>query len=376
MIDTVTKAVIRLFDRERFYAELVLQMDRIITNRIPTAGVCIKENIQLLVNPDFFENLSLDEQVGVLIHEAKHVLHDHIPRVKTLAPEVYAANAAKDVGSKHKMMNIAADIAINPGIQNIPEGAVYPKMFDLVEGETFEFYAEKLKDNELAKKMSAPDEHATWGESEGEPEILKEKLKQAVNKAAEKARAAGKMTSNDELLVDRLNYQPKDWKRDLSRFAARMLQTAIESSKKKRNRRYGIMYPGTVKYDELVLGVAIDTSGSVSDEALSQFMAEIGVIAKHAKVIVVEADSEVKNSYVFDPKKNYKVSGRGGTAYQPAFDHFTKNEEVDGVIYFGDMDCFDEKLIKPRYPVLWAIVGSQRPPADWGAQTKVEVKRK
>jgi len=90
-------------------------------------------------------------------------------------------------------------------------------------------------------------------------------------------------------------------------------------------------------------------------------MSEIGQIAKYAKVTVVEADAEIKNSYEYNPKKKYKVAGRGGTAYKPAFDFFNKKEnQVDGMIYFGDMDCFDtEKLVKPRYPVLWAIVAAK-----------------
>jgi predicted metal-dependent peptidase len=104
-------------------------------------------------------------------------------------------------------------------------------------------------------------------------------------------------------------------------------------------------------------------------------MAEIGNIAKYATITVVEADSEVKNSYVYDPKKTYTVKGRGGTAYQPAFDWFNKQKEIDGVIYLGDMDCFDlEEIKKPKYPVLWAIIGDQNPPVAWGSKTKIEIK--
>ena len=185
------------------------------------------------------------------------------------------------------------------------------------------------------------------------------------------------MSAEDELLVDKLNYTPRNWRQDLRRFAARHLETKIESSKKKRNRRYGITVPGSVKEETLTIGVAIDTSGSVSDDALSQFMAEIHNISKYAVITVVEADSEIKNAYTYDPKKVYSVKGRGGTAYQPAFDYFNKDNEIDGLIYFGDMDCFDqEEIKKPTYPVMWAIVGNQEPPVDWGARVKVEVIKK
>lgn len=382
MSDILSQAIIRLYDEERFYAELVLQMDRILTNKIPTAGVCIKTRIQLHVNPEFFASKSLREQVAILKHECQHILNDHIGRAKEIAPDVYAKKTNEDQidsminGAKHQVMNIAADCSINSGIRDIPKEGVFPKMFKLEEHQTFEWYIEHLKDNEKLKELTEVDGHSLWNESEGGKEELKEKIRKAVNDAAGKTKAVGKMTASDELLIDRLNYKPRDWKSDLKRFAARTMETALSNSKKKRNRRYGIMYPGVIKEEVLHIGVAIDTSGSVSDEALCQFIAEIGNIAKYATVTVVEADSEVKNSYLFDPKKQYKVSGRGGTAYQPAFDFFTDGTGVDGVIYFGDMDCFDEKLIKPKYPVLWAIVGNQKPPADWGSQTKVEISKK
>lgn len=381
MSDILSQAIIRLYESERFYAELVLQMDRIISNKVPTAGVCIKNRIQLYVNPEFFASQSNEQQVAILKHECQHILNNHIGRSKELAPEIYDGKK-KDVidgmvtGAKHKVFNIAADCSINPGIPNIPEESVLPSMFKLKDGETFEWYIDNLKNNEKLKELNEFDDHSIWSESEGDKDELKEKLKRAVNEAREKTKASGRMTHNDELLVDRFNYVPRDWKGELRRFATRTMETTLSSSKKKRNRRYGVMYPGVVKEELLHIGVAIDTSGSVSDEALCQFMAEIANIAKYAKVTVVEADSEVKNSYIFDPKKKYSVSGRGGTAYQPAFDHFSNETDVDGVVYFGDMDCFDEELRKPKYPVLWAIVGNQNPPADWGSKTYVEIKLK
>lgn len=377
----ITKAIVRLFDSERFYAELIMQMNRVVSDRVPTLGVTIKDKIYLHINPKFFASISPEEQVAVLKHECQHILHDHIPRSKDFAPDVYKEGDTDIVDSvinqaKHQVINIAADLSINPGIPDLPAGAVYPSDFKLPKGHTLEFYANELKDNENLKNLNTIGDHSLWSESEGDKEMLKEKVKQAVKNAAANTRSAGKMTADLELLVDRLNHIPKDWRSDLRRFVSRSMEVNIDTSRKKRNRRYGISQPGMVKEERLHIGVAIDTSGSISDEALSQFMAEIANIAKYAEVTVVEADSEVKNSYKFDAKKTYKVAGRGGTAYQPAFDFFSKETDVDGVIYLGDMDCFGEKLIKPKYPVMWAIIGTQEPPAKWGSVTKVEVKRK
>ncbi len=375
----ISDAIINLFDSERFYAEIISQMKRIVGDKIPTAGVCVRDHIELHINPIFFEKLTLDERVAVLKHECEHILRGHIERSKEIAPEVYAKSDVIDGAinqMKHQVLNIAADMAINHGLKNLPEGGVYPKTFDLKPGETFEWYFNQLKNDDKAKQYMKVDGHELWGESEGDKELLKEKIRQAVNKAAENTRGAGQMTGEHELLVANLNKVTEiNWRAQLKRFVARSIETKVDTSKKRRNRRYGIMHPGIIKEESLHIGVAIDTSGSVSDEALRQFMVEIGFIAKNATVTVVEADSTIKNTYVFDPRKTYKVSGRGGTAYQPAFDFFNKIKDIDGIIYFGDMDCFDsESIVKPKKPVLWAIVGNQEPPAKFGTKLKVKVK--
>jgi len=389
--DAISQAIVYLFEKEMFYAEIVAQMRRFNTPSIKTAGVCIKDDIELHINNDWFETLPIEQRAGVLKHECEHILRDHIVRLKEIAPYIYTKtdDLAQNImnNMKHQSLNIAADCAVNSNInpKELPEWCVFAEKYKLQPGQTVEWYHEQLKKEDKNKPKPQPGDghpedgegegfpsHSLWGDSEGTKEVIKEKIKQAINKAAEKARSAGRMTSEQELLVSKLNAHTVNWKQQLSRFVARAIESTIESSKKKRNRRYGIMYPGSVKVEDLHIGVAIDTSGSVSDQALTQFMSEIGNIAKYAKVTVVEADSSVKNHYTYDPKKKYKVKGRGGTAYQPAFTWFTEETEVDAVIYFGDMDISDE-VKKPKYPVLWAIVGNQPPPAKFGSEIRVRV---
>lgn len=382
--DLLTKSVVCLFVEERFYAELILRMDRKINRSLPTAGVCVKKGkVELHINPEFFSGLSLNEQIAILKHECKHILNNHIHRSMQLAPEVYTKDKTKDQVEqvlsqmKHRVINMATDCAINPGIPNIPEWGCFPKNFNLKDGETMEWYVENLKNNEKAKDFNNVDDHAIWAESDDDKEALNARIKKLINDAAKTTRGAGFMTSEDELLVSKINASVVDWKSILKRFVSRQIESVLESSKKKRNRRYGIMFPGQIKIETLHIGVAIDTSGSVSNDQLSQFMSEICNISKYAKITVVEADSEIKNIYDFDPKKTYSVKGRGGTAYAPAIEYFSEKTDVDAVIYFGDMDTSDEKdLVKPKYPVLWAIVGHQNPPVDWGSQVRIEFKEK
>lgn len=389
MSDVLSKTIANLFTEERYYAELLLGMRRISSSEVPIAGVCVRDEIELHINHKTFDILSLEERKAVLKHECGHIFHNHISRGIEIAPEIYDKNdksklntSEEDIGQiflnklKHTSLNVAADCALNCNIKNLPNGVVYPKTFDLEDGQTFEWYFENLKNNDKAKNFMGYDGHEIWSKSDNNQEVLKEKIRQFVNEAAKKARAAGCLSANDELLLENLNKKAQvRWQDILRKFVSRAIAIKTEVSRKKRNRRYGIVVPGHVREPVLNLGIAIDTSGSVSDRALGQFMVEIEKIAKYANVLVVEADSEIKKSYEFNPQKQYKISGRGGTAYQPAFEYFNKikNDPIDAMIYFGDGDCADnDRIKKPKYPVLWAFVGKSPRPADFGGLIRIE----
>ncbi len=387
---SVSEAIIALFRDEMFYAELISQMRRVINYNLPSvAGVCIRDGIELHINPKFavegvtFDMMPVAERVDILKHECEHILRDHISRAKVLAPEVFE----QDQGvidhiinsAKHQGMNVSMDLAINGGLPNFPKWGCFPETFGLPKGETFEWYHQEMQQNEKAKKkmqeMTGIDPHALWKETKDTKEVIKEKIKQAVNTAAKATRAAGKMTSEQEMAVEEFNKTTEiNWKQIVRRFVAQAVETKVEASRKKRNRRYGIHIPGSIKTEELHIAVAKDSSGSVSDKAYQQFMVEISHIAKYAKITMIDADCEVKNVEEFKKGMSVKRKGYGGTAYKPAFDFFNKDKTIDALLYFGDMDTFDKEVLeKPKYPVLWCIVGDQPPPADFGSQVKIKV---
>lgn len=142
--DSISQAIIRLFEREMFYAEIVTQMRRIISRDLPTpAGVCIRDHIELHINPDGFttpeghkipgfNSLTIDERAAVLKHECEHILRDHINRAKEVAPDVFGKKKDHVDGiiaqMKHKAMNISMDCAINPGIEYIPDWGCFPRI--------------------------------------------------------------------------------------------------------------------------------------------------------------------------------------------------------------------------------------------------------
>lgn len=220
------------------------------------------------------------------------------------------------------------------------------------------------------------DDHSIWYEGNPDAEYVAEKIKQTVGKAMEQSNMGiGTLPGDLAQMINALYYKPKDWRADLQRFVAKTSEIILESSRKIRNRRFGVLFPGIKVYPKLHLVTAWDTSGSMPDESLEQIWAECAKIHNMGvEITVIEADCVVHKVYKFDPKKPIKVNGRGGTAYQPALDKATEID-CDGLIYFGDMDMADQPK-KPKYPVLWAIYGNQNPPAKWGWTTRIKINKK
>lgn len=382
MNNLLEKPMTTLIYNSNYLADLIYQTNITFTKQIPKAGVNIANNkINMKINPEFWVTLTTLEQIAVLEHECFHLLMNHIPRFI----EVFGKNS-----KQMKNANIAMDLAINQYINNLPEFVVtFEKMQkhfpDIKPKETWEYYYDFFKSKAESGEMQKGegdgcfdsfDDHSDWGDSDISPETAKEIIKDAVNKAKDSFEAnRGIISGHLQTLIDTLNYVPKNWKSDIRMFVAKTQEIVIESSRKVRNRRYGIVFPGEKKESLLHLALVVDTSGSISEDQLAQFGAEIDNISDHAIITLMEADSEVKSIKRYKKGQKFEITGRGGTAYQPALDK-AKELDIDGLIYFGDMDNFGEVLTKPKYPVLWAIVGNQDAPATWGKRTKIEVTKK
>jgi predicted metal-dependent peptidase len=136
---------------------------------------------------------------------------------------------------------------------------------------------------------------------------------------------------------------------------------SIDSSRKRRSRRFGLLSPGIIKEPILKLGVALDTSGSVHDKYLTQFFSELNKLHNMGyEIHVVQADMVVQSSELYNPKKPIQVKGRGGTAFQPAIDALDKIE-CDALVYFTDGETGRETP-KSKKPILWALCPSYSMP--------------
>jgi len=126
------------------------------TSRVSTAAT---DGVVILYNPAFVESLSVEEVIGLLVHEVLHVRFRHTERM--LSGEYLDARAA----------NKAMDREINPIVRDagyaLPPDGCWPSELGLTEGLPWEgYYHHEAK----ATDESEPEDGDDEDESEGEDE--------------------------------------------------------------------------------------------------------------------------------------------------------------------------------------------------------------
>ena len=109
-------ALYEIYRDNTFYCSMLQSMDITYSFMLDTAGVTFsadQKKYMLYINPMFFvKRLSQANRKAVLIHEIFHLCHRHLTRV----PFFKVSN------HNRKLLNIAADLAINAYIQDLPNG--------------------------------------------------------------------------------------------------------------------------------------------------------------------------------------------------------------------------------------------------------------
>ena len=338
-----------LLRTEPFFAALSRRITKMPTNSIPTAGVCINKNtaqFEMIYNPEFMGSLSNNHLQGVLMHEFYHIIYEHV--TGRLPPE-----------GMNIMWNIATDLAINSHIADkLPKEACIPgegRFEEYESGLSAEQYYKLLKEDEQFQKQEGDgeggegqpdslDDHSGWGEADQETkQMAKERLRQAVEDAAKEASSKGSWGSVSaemrKKIMDMIN--PKvDWRKVLRYFIKTSQRSNKRSTVRRINKRFPYIHAGKKVTRHAKIAISIDQSGSVSDQMLAAFFAELGGLAKYAEFTVIPFDTEVFEEHVYVWKKGQRKTWErvlsGGTCFN-APTKYVNDRGFDGHIILTDM---------------------------------------
>ena len=373
----------RLLMDEPFFAALSRKIEKRADHSIPTAGVRVcpdSAQFEMIYNPDFFASLPEEHVRGVLKHEFYHLIFEHV-------------TSRKPEGVNHKVWNICADLAINSHlVGELPEMACMPGVgpfADLPKGESAEWYLANIPQQDDSEGGSGEgnggegdgegepgsfDDHSGWDDSADSPaqqaanQMAKERLKQAMKEAAQEASQSakgwGSMSGEVKQEILKRLETKVDWKKVLRYFIKTSQRANKTSTVRRINKRYAYIHPGKKVKRQAKIAIAIDQSGSVSDDMLENFFGELNKLAKLAEFTVVPFDTEVDASKVYTWKKGASQKAErvlcGGTCFN-APTEYVNSQNFDGVIILTDMEAPKPKACKAQRMWMTDQRGASRP---------------
>jgi len=208
-----------------------------------------------------------------------------------------------------------------------------------------------------------------------EKEQLQQQWQRHLAAAAQRAREAGKLSGVLSRLTEAALAAQVSWRALLSQY---LTQAARDDYTWQRpSRREGEVIWPSLRSHSGDIHVAIDVSGSVTEEDLANFIGELnalkGTMPVRITLFVCDSDLAEGAPWVFEPWDELRLprqfAGGGGTAFTPVFDWIARaGQQPDALVYFTDADG-EFPGAAPHYPVVWLVKG--KAPVPWGRRIQL-----
>ncbi|MBE9521057.1 MAG: hypothetical protein IME97_08000, partial [Proteobacteria bacterium] len=203
-----------------------------------------------------------------------------------------------------------------------------------------------------------------------EVEQLSVQWRQRMAGAAQQAMQAGKMSGALARLVDHMLQPQLPWRMLLARYMTAMARNDYNYARP--SRREGKAILPSLRSSQVDVVVIVDTSGSIGNSEINEFMSEVnsikGQVCAHVTLHGCDDRLSEAGPWEYETWDEFTLpedlTGRGGTSFLPAFKWLDQvGRRPDLLVYFTDAEgLFPEQ--EPEYPVIWLIKGKERVP--WG----------
>ncbi|MFO7968309.1 MAG: VWA-like domain-containing protein [Archaeoglobaceae archaeon] len=363
---------------------------------------------ELIINPDFFNQLDYGGKAWILGHEALHIAFSHPKMVQGVEnKELYnvASDAVtnrllneliktpdrlkeftvsmKEIHEKLKTQSVEHD-----ELERMSAGEIYNKLVqinqetggeegqesirsrgddesdengEIAASEGFESESEQRSnlgidvERDLAEGEGSQGKGWENGEllQDGNPDIysaedIEEKWKEELFKAYLVQKTTGKVPAGLKRTIDDLFKSKVKWNELLKEVIHNGLGRTVVSTWTRPSRKMPGLMPGIKRFTYPTVYCLVDTSASIGEEELSQFVTEVYTIAKNTQVVVIPWDvntyAEVKasNARQMVSKLQDMLKGGGGTVIAPALQKVLDlMKPTDIVVVLTDGDIFD-----------------------------------
>ena len=387
---TVTQARIKLMLDEPYLASAVARFPLVNAAGMDWCNTMAVDGYYIYVNPDFCKTLSTPEITFVLAHEVMHCVLGHIDRRGQREPT---------------MWNYAIDYATN--LMLVEMGLKMPEI-GLIDSKFIGMTAEDIYE-EISKNIPQPSggdgsRGSAGMSSDGRgwdlhvaPDDMRGQSVRAVDfpSAEERKRMRISITQSMgrkgrgvfagmmESEIHQAQGGQVPWRTLLSRFftGLRRDDYRLMPPNKKHVWR-GIYLPSIGSPGPSHIVLAVDTSGSMSDDDLADIMGEIDKLrsATQCRLTLIQCDADIQKVEEFDEYSGtsfarYRVLGRGGTSFKPVF-KWINDQAAKGIYHFDTLiyltDGYGDFPDKPpSYPVLWIMTKNSRTDTPFGEVIKM-----
>lgn len=367
-------------------------------------------------NPAYIDSLTTTELQFVLSHEALHCALSHFAR--------------RQHRVRHRW-DLACDYAINPilldeGLTPPPDimvleeyrdmtaEQIYPCLSDNDHSQTLDQHlydqrtdqqegsreyqpdateshsSEQLKRDGTSRPVNAGNSAMDHGETMESPPMesppielppaelhrLNERWQQRLASAAQMAMMAGKMSAVLKRFVDAQSKPALPWRSVLANCLNQADRDDYSYARPSSRRGDPAIFP-RLRSSATHLVIALDVSGSVSDQEISECIGEINAIKGQlrAHITLMVCDTRMISGFPkeFLPWEEFcfdgQVAGGGGTDFRPVFDAVSLQDVMpDALLYFTDgQGSFPD--VAPPFPVIWLVKG--KTPVPWGQRIQL-----
>jgi predicted metal-dependent peptidase len=360
----VTKAHIAIMRSKEFclFAGVLSVGKVVFTEDIPTACTNGRD---VIYNPKFIDTLKDRELNFVVLHEALHKVFQHMFLWKKLWKE------------SPQLANIAADYVVNNTIYEadpqgdvalIPKEALFDKQYaGMTTRQVFDLLKQQAKDNKQGQS-EGHDSH-DWEGAEGlSDDEVKETAKQIDQALRQGEIIRGKMQGNKNRTIDGLLEPKVNWREQLREFVNATCKNKDKTSWKRPHKRFlgqDIYMPSMIGETVGKLVVGIDTSGSIGDRELNEFLSEVVAICDEVSPSSIELiywDYDVAGHETYNIGdynglvQTTKPKGGGGTRVGSLNEYIKdKRIEAEAIIILTDGYVENDWGGTWEYPTLWAI---------------------
>lgn len=337
-------------------------------------------NSTIYVNPDWFLEISPNEQLSAIAHNVLHYALQHDIRSGSKSHIEYQNACDEVVNNLLKDYEFPLPIEPEQKFKNKSVEQIYetlkvkhyePPSYNPPNNPNSNWGDKWCKDDLNLDNSSGFGSSGSSGSNEGQPQDtpqshINERNKQLLeactaSEAMEGSKSIGNSSEAFKTLFEEIEQGKLDWRVILAEYLTELMRGDRDFSKFDRRMLYMGIYMPAIDNTPCTerVAIALDVSSSVSPKTIKEFLKEVRLIInilEPEEVDIVTFNTKIVENFKFKKHEDFSdidLDIYGGTSLYPVFDHYNKPEnKPEYLIVFSDLEVTIPKE-KPDYHVIW-----------------------